>query len=137
MTEECRLVVDSGVCKKRTLVTAKEEMGLVSVDIRSECPNVLRLSWGLKPVSAFSEAEAKVSESEIYRLAEETIPHTACPVMSGIIKAIEAAGGLGLKRDCSIHFLDPEEECDVRRGKNLVIRQNRLQSCQLHTYFYD
>jgi hypothetical protein len=114
MSETCRVVVDAGVCRKRTLITAEEDMGMVHVDIKSECPNVLRLSWGLKPISAFSEVEAKISESEIYRLAEETIPHAACPVMSGIIKAIEVAGNLGLKRDCSIHFLEEGETSDVR-----------------------
>ena len=114
MSKACRLVVDAGVCKKRTLVTAEEDMGMVRVDIKSECPNVLKLSWGLQPVSAFSEVEARISESEIYRLAEETIPHAACPVMAGIIKAIEVAGGLGLKRDCAIHFLGDGETSDVK-----------------------
>ncbi|MBR4227418.1 MAG: hypothetical protein IKR86_11825 [Candidatus Methanomethylophilaceae archaeon] len=117
MTEEaseCRVLVDAGVCKMRTLITAREEMGLVHLDIKSDCPNVLKMSWRLQPISAYSEVEANIHASEIYALANEDIPHAACPVMAGIIKAIEVAGGLGLKRDCSIHFVGPDEVVDVK-----------------------
>ena len=100
----------------RTLITAKEDMGMVHLDIKSDCPNVLKLSWGLQPISAYSEVEANIHESEIYGLADECIPHAACPVMAGIIKAIEVAGGLGLKRDCSIRFVDPNEDVEISRG---------------------
>ncbi len=110
----CRVVVDAGVCKMRTLITAKEEMGLVHLDIKSDCPNVLKMSWRLEPVSAYSEVEANIHASEIYKLANDEIPHAACPVMAGIIKAIEVAGGLGLKRDCSIHFVAPDEVVDIK-----------------------
>jgi hypothetical protein len=46
--------------------------------------------------------EEAMTKSEIYMLSSEAIPHTACPVPCGIIKAIEVAGGLGLKRDVTI-----------------------------------
>lgn len=114
MSEEVKVVVDAGVCKMKTLITAKEnDMGMIDISIRSDCPNILKMSWKLEPVSAFSEVEAKFSESEIYRLADNTVPHTACPVPAGIIKALEVAGDLGLKRDASIHFLQPGEEVDI------------------------
>ena len=111
---ECKVVVDAGVCKMRTLITAKEEMGMIHIDIKSDCPNVLKMSWSLEPISAYSEVEANIHASEIYKLADENIPHAACPVMAGIIKAIEVAGGLGLKRDCSIHVVEPGEVIDIK-----------------------
>lgn len=107
---DCKVCVDAGVCKMKTYITAKEnDMGLVDISIESDCPNVLRMSWKLEPMSPYAEVEAEFQKSEVYRLANDTIPHTACPVPAGIIKALEVAGDLGLKRDCSIRFIDIDE----------------------------
>lgn len=115
MSEEIRVLVDAGACKMRTLVTAKEnDMGLVEIEIRSDCPNILKLSWNLEPMSPYSEVEALFSESSIYKLAEHDIPHTACPVPAGIVKALEVAGGLGLKRDSIIHFVGADEVIEIK-----------------------
>ena len=36
---DCRVCVDAGVCKMRTLITAKDNgMGLIELDIKSDCP---------------------------------------------------------------------------------------------------
>jgi len=97
---ECKVTVDSGVCKMITVIDAKmNDDGMVEVDIHSDCPYVLKLSWGIKPVFAFMVVESPMNETEIYQLASERLAHTACPVPSGILKAIEVAGELGLKRD--------------------------------------
>ena len=99
----------------KTLITAVEnETGRVELDINSDCPDILKLSWKLEPVSPYSEVESEFYKSEIYRLAQETpIPHTACPVPSAMIKAIEVAGGLGLKRDVSIKFIEDDSEAGL------------------------
>ena len=106
----CKVCVDAGVCKMKTIITAKDNgMGMVDVTLESDCPNILRLSWVLtEPLSPYGEVEAEFSESTVYKLCEGRIPHTACPVPSAIIKAIEVAGELGLKRDVSITFLEGE-----------------------------
>ncbi len=115
MSEKVEVLVDAGVCKMKTLITAFEnDMGLVEIHIRSDCPNILKMSWSIEPMSPYSEVEAKFSESEVYRLADEAIPHTACPVPAGIIKALEVAGDLGLKRDSTIHFVQPGEIVDIK-----------------------
>jgi len=80
--------------------TNKDDM--VEVEIHSDCPHVLKMSWGIKPVFAFLVVEAPMCETDIYRLASENLAHTACPVPSGILKAIEVAGDLGIKRDAHI-----------------------------------
>ena len=97
----CKVTVDAGVCKMKTVITAvrNEETGMVELDIKSDCPNILKMSWFLKPICAYSEVESDFCESDIYKLADEYLPHTACPVPSGMVKAVEVAGGLGLKRD--------------------------------------
>lgn len=107
---DCKVCVDAGVCKMSTLITAKDNgMGLIELDIKSDCPNVLKMSWGLEPMSPYAEVEAEFHKSEIYRLANDTIPHTACPVPGAMVKALEVAGDLGLKRDISIRFIEDEE----------------------------
>lgn len=114
MAEECRVCVDAGVCKMKTLITARDNgMGLIEIDIKSDCPNILKMSWKLEPMSPYAEVEAEFSKSSVYKLADEAIPHTACPVPAGIIKALEVAGDLGLKRDSTIRFLQEGEEVDI------------------------
>jgi hypothetical protein len=104
MSNECKVTVDAGVCKMRTIITAKAnpDTGMVDVDIQSDCPNLLKLSWSFKSVCPYTEVEAPMKETEVYKAASEVIPHAACPVPCGMIKAIEVAGGLGLKRDVTI-----------------------------------
>ena len=109
---DCKLCVDAGVCKMKTIITATtDEMGMVKLDIKSDCPNILRMTWKMETFSPYSEVEAEFYKSEVYKLAQETpIPHTACPVPSAMVKAIEVAGDLGLKRDVSIRFIDDDSE---------------------------
>ena len=100
---ECKVTVDAGVCKMTTVIKAKMNAdGYVDIEIDSECPNILRLSWGLKPEFAFVVVEEAMNKTQVYKLASRELPHAACPVPSGIIKAIEVAGELGIKRDVSI-----------------------------------
>jgi hypothetical protein len=100
---ECKVTVDAGVCKMVTIIKAKmNEDGYVELDIDSQCPNVLRMSWGLEPEFAFMVVEAPMNTTQIYKLASEEIPHAACPVPAAMIKAVEVAGDMGIKRDVSI-----------------------------------
>jgi len=104
MSDECKVTVDAGVCKMKTIITAKAnpDTGMVDVDIQSDCPNLLKLSWSFKSVCPYTEVEGAMNETEVYKAASENIPHAACPVPCGIMKAVEVAGGLGLKRDVTI-----------------------------------
>lgn len=104
MSDECKVTVDAGVCRMRTVITAKAnpDTGMVELDIQSDCPNVLKMSWSVKPICPYTEVEGDMSLTEVYKMASGAIPHTACPVPCGMIKAVEVAGGLGLKRDVII-----------------------------------
>lgn len=112
---DCKVCVDAGVCKMKTIITATtNDVGLVDLHIKSDCPNILKMSWRMEPVSPYAEVESEFYKSEVYKWAQETpIPHTACPVPSAIIKAIEYAGDLGLKRDVSIRFIDDDSEAGM------------------------
>jgi len=85
-----------------TINARTNEDDMVELDIQSDCPYVLKMSWALKPVFAFLVVEAPMCETDIYQLASKNLAHTACPVPSGILKAIEVAGELGIKRDAYI-----------------------------------
>lgn len=100
---ECKVTVDAGVCRMITVISARtNEDDEVVLDIQSDCGHVLRMSWGLKPEFAFCVVEEKMNKTNVYKQASEELPHAACPVPMGIIKAMEVAGDLGLKRDVHI-----------------------------------
>jgi len=100
---ECKATVDAGVCKMITVIEAKtNDDGYVELKIESDCPNVLKMSWSLEPEFAFMVVESPMNRTRIYELASEDLPHAACPVPSAMIKAMEVAGELGLKRDVNI-----------------------------------
>ncbi len=103
MVDECTVTVDAGVCKMVTRIHAKmNDMGMVEIDIKSDCPNVLRMSWIVEPLCPYTEVEVPMLESTVYKWASDRLPHAACPVPCGIIKAVEVAGDLGLKREVRI-----------------------------------
>jgi len=104
MSDECKVTVDAGVCKMKTVIIAKAnpETGMVELEIQSDCAHILKMSWSVKPICPYTEVEEDMNKTDIYTLASEALPHAACPVPCGMIKAIEVAGGLGLKRDVTI-----------------------------------
>jgi len=104
MSDECKVTVDAGVCRRKTVIIAKAnpETGMVELDIQSDCPDVLKMSWSIKPICPYTEVEEDMNKTDVYVLASEVLPHAACPVPCGMIKAVEVAGGLGLKKDVTI-----------------------------------
>ena len=80
----------------------QQEDMMVRLDIESDCHNILKMSWGLKPINPYCEIESPICESEIYQLATKTLPHAACPVPCAMIKAVEVASDMGIKRDVTI-----------------------------------
>ena len=103
MGKECTVTVDAGVCKMKTVIHAVQgDDMMVTLDVKSDCHNVLKMSWQFKPVNPYTEVEAAMFETDVYRWANEVLPHAACPVPCGLIKAVEAASELGIKRDVSI-----------------------------------
>jgi len=105
MPKECTVVVDAGPCKMKTRIHAvQEEDMMVRIDIESDCHHILKMSWRVKPVNPYTEVEASINETDIYRWASEVLPHAACPVPGAMIRAVEAASDLGVRRDASIRF---------------------------------
>ncbi len=97
--------VQAGVCGMTSKITAtvSEDMMSVNVVIESNCPMVRSMS-PIEGVNPYEAIGTPFTESEVYKKASECLKHTACPVPCGIIKAIEAESGMGLKRPVSISF---------------------------------
>jgi len=106
MGKECTVDVDAGVCKMRTTIHAVQDDAtcMVHVDIKSDCPNVLKFSWRFPDINPYTEIESPITETETYKHASEHLPHAACPVPCAIIKAVEVASDLGIKRDVTINI---------------------------------
>lgn len=106
MPKECTVDVDAGVCKMKTTIHAVQDdtTGMVHIDIKSDCHNILKLSWRFPEINPYTEIESPICETETYKQASEHLPHAACPVPCAIIKAVEVASDLGIKRDVTINI---------------------------------
>jgi len=98
--------INAGVCGFITLVRAEsEDLETAQLEIKSDCPNYKALEKELTEVDGFSECFGKLGEGEIYAICRKYCKHAACPVPSGIIKAVEAACGLALPRNASFEIV--------------------------------
>lgn len=108
----CKVEVDPGVCKMKTVVTAKTADDFVSIkfDVESDCPHVRDLAAKIGDVDPYTAVSAPFPENQIYVCAGQTLPHAACPVPCAMVKAMEVASGLGLKRDVVLTITDAPDE---------------------------
>lgn len=96
------VIINPGVCglASKIIVTRRDEDSyLVDIDIESESDNIKRLAEELKEADAMAEIFTNFTNSTIYQLGAKCGLHVACPVPSGIIKAIEVECGLALPKD--------------------------------------
>jgi hypothetical protein len=92
-----------GVCGLTTTVNAQKTAdGQVSLDIQSECKAIRRLAEQLKEVDPFREFTFRGKGPLTLGLSAKYCSHAACPVPTGIIKAVEVAAGLALPADVTI-----------------------------------
>ena len=94
--------IESGICGFCTTVRTTAEGRTVRVEFETECSYVEQLAEALTEVDPYKEISYRGEGPVTLRLAAEHLVHPACPVPSGIIKAIEVAAGLALPKDASI-----------------------------------
>jgi hypothetical protein len=94
--------IDSGICGFCTTVRTKADGASVNVVVKSSCSHVQALAEQLTIVQPFTEISFRGDGPQTLRLAAKYLVHPACPVPSGIIKAIEVESGLALPKDASI-----------------------------------
>lgn len=99
--------VDAGICGFHTQIKASSEDDQhVAFAVTSTCPHIEAAARELGEVDAFSEIFCKPHETQTYEVLSRHIPHVACPVHSGVLKAIEAAAHLALPKEAVIRFVE-------------------------------
>ncbi len=102
MTE---LIVESGICGNTTVIhTASEDMQNVSIEYTTTCPHAAKAREELTTVDAYTELFKKQHETPVYGALSKHLPHAACPLCAGFLKAVEAAAGLALPKDVVMRF---------------------------------
>jgi hypothetical protein len=96
--------VMSGICGMITEVraTSDDQAGTVKLDFSTRCESIQKLADALPEVNPFDEISFRGEGPKTLRMAAKYCQHAACPVPSGIIKAIEVASGLALPTDATI-----------------------------------
>ena len=96
--------VMSGICGMITEIraTSQDRSSLVNLDINTRCESIQALAGELTVVDSEEEMWFGGNGPKTLRMAAKHCKHTACPVPSGIIKAIEVASGRALPKDARI-----------------------------------
>jgi hypothetical protein len=104
MADKCTVTVKAGICGRTTVIHAEENDDMtVKITLESDCPMVSRTPLP-ESIVPWDEVGTPMDQTVVYKWASANLAHAACPVPCGIIKAIEVAGGLGLKKDVSIEI---------------------------------
>lgn len=104
-----KVVVNPGACGFTATVEIEKKDGhTFAVKITSECPMVERLGKELAELTMM-DAFKRLLDNPVYKKGATCLKHVACPVPSGILKALEVEAGLNLPRDASIVFVRDEE----------------------------
>lgn len=104
--------IHAGACGFNTTVRATsndDDPRRVDLAIESECPAIRKLADALPHVDPFHEIAFRRGMPLTYEVAHAHCSHAACPVPSGIIKAVEVAAGLALPVDVTMHISRDED----------------------------
>jgi hypothetical protein len=101
--------IHAGICGFRTTVVAKKnEDGTVHLDVESDCKAVMKLAERIRDVDPYREFTWRRQGPQTLEQAPQCLSHPACPVPSGIIKAVEVEAGLALPQDVTIKISKSE-----------------------------
>lgn len=99
-----KVVINPGACgMSAEVIVEKKEGKTFSLSIISACPMVTKLGEQL-PELTLMDAFKGFRENPVYSKAGTCLKHVACPVPSGILKALEVEAGLNVEKDVSIVF---------------------------------
>lgn len=102
--------INAGACGFTTVVLTEMDGDRCKIVIQSECKAITRLGEVLKEVNPYQEISFRREGPQTLKMAAQYCTHTACPVPSGIIKAIEVEAGLNLPVDVSIKLSKTADE---------------------------
>jgi hypothetical protein len=98
-----KVKVEAGVCGFVTEVEALlDDSQKVTLNIESDCPHVMALADNYPESEGMMEVFLPFGESPLFKAAQDNLKHSACPVPTAIMKAIEVSCGLALPRNVAI-----------------------------------
>ena len=99
-----KILIQPGACGMLvTVEVKKKDKKTCTLTITSECKMVEKLGAEL-PELTFMDVFKRLLDNPVYTKGAACLKHVACPVPSGILKALEVEGGLAVPRDVSIVF---------------------------------
>ena len=104
-----KVKINPGVCGFITAVEAASKDGMeVKLSVRSGCESVVKMFKDLGDTfDSYEMCLVRPGHGPLFEYASEKFPaHCGCPILSGVIKAVEAECKLALPRDVSITFED-------------------------------
>ncbi|QGP93643.1 hypothetical protein MGLY_30630 [Neomoorella glycerini] len=98
-----KVTVASGICGFTTEILAEApDMFSCNLTINTTCPNIQKIAAALDTINPLDEISFK-GNSRLRELFFQHCPHAACPVLPGMVKAVEVAAGLALPLDAHIY----------------------------------
>ena len=98
--------VTSGICGFKTRIKAEKAEGRqIRVSLESDCEMIMKMQEDVAELDMMAAAFTRFLENPVYKSASRCLKHVACPVPSGIIKALEVEAGLCLPKNASIVFI--------------------------------
>ena len=108
-----KVQVFAGICGFATDIEVQERGSYkASLALDSECLNWRRVNeiLGNQELDImkelFKDKATGTLNSKVLDTAFKTIPHVSCPVISGVLKALEVGVGLALPKDAFIKFIE-------------------------------
>lgn len=103
-----RLKVEPGICGMTAIITADSEDGMeCEISVETQCKMIEKLFEGIGgTVNAYEICMPRGDEEKFAaELIRQYPTHAACPMISALIKCVEAECGLALKKDVSFSFI--------------------------------
>ncbi len=97
--------VDPGACRLHSKVIGwMDDDGMLRVHITSDCRSVVEFGKHLRPMEVMEVLRMPYCENSIYLEGGRTLKHATCAVPLAVLKCLEVAGGMGVKRGIHLTF---------------------------------
>ena len=107
-----RILIHPGACgMPATVEVIRKEGRIFAIKITSQCEMIEKLGKELPEVTMI-DIFMRFFDNPVYRAGAICLKHVACPVPSGILKALEVEAGLNLPKDVSITFLKDKPDSE-------------------------
>ena len=103
------VIVNSGGCGFTVTITAeKDKEKKIAISLATDCKMVQKM---LADIAIVDHRVPLIGfrDNPVYLSAAKHLKHTACPVPSAILKAIEVEAGLNVSKDATIVFIKKEK----------------------------